>query len=53
MARRPSPFPYDPVIEEYKKHVDRLTLDLLGEITGGGGYHDLLLHTIVLRFSRP
>ena len=23
-------------------------IDLLGEITGGGGYHDLLSHTIVL-----
>ncbi len=26
MARRPSPFPYDPVIEEYKKHIDRTLL---------------------------
>ncbi len=26
MSRRPSPFPYDPVIEEYKKHIDRTLL---------------------------
>ncbi len=26
MSRRPSPVPYDPVIEEYKKHIDRTLL---------------------------
>ncbi len=57
----------DPVIEAFKRDIDRTlirerlkldlepgALDLLGEITGGGNFEDLIAHTIEVQlFGYP
>ncbi len=43
----PGGFEPDPVIEAYKRHIDRTLLrENLGEVTGGGRYEELLPHSI-------